>query len=857
VSLASKPATRGTEAFGSKDREVRPFVGTPLAEADARDGFNRSTQPSGRLLVVPVRSVERYCFGRFQLQPDKRRLLKEGATVSLRPRAFDLLAVLVERAGHLVTKDELLDQVWPKMVVEEAALHVQVSALRKILGADAITTVSGRGYQFTLSVTKGDGEANRASRSKHNLPYQLTSFIGREQEIAQLEELVTANRLVTLTGAGGAGKTRLAIQVARRLTDAFPDGVWLVELAALSDPGLVPQAVAQALALADQPARPVIETLSEYLASKKLLLVLDNAEHLLEGCVQLVYLILRRSPHVTLLVTSRERLGMAGELTYRVPSLTVPGPGDNFGPEALLAYEGMRLFVDRARLLRPDFSVTSENAASLASICFRLDGIPLAIELAAPRLRSMSVEELSQRLDHRFALLTDGSRTALPRHRTLRSMIDWSYDLLTDVEQAMLRRAAVFADGWTLAAAEHVCTGDGIESANTIDLLESLADKNLVSVEEHDGTTRYRMLETIRQYALDRLREAGEEAQGRNRHFVCYLALAEESFEPLGCREQRECLDRIAREIDNFRAALTWTIEQKLPDAFRMVPENYRSWVRRVHVAEAREWFSRLLDAIPSDQAKRDRARVLRALGQLAVRQGDLDGAERLYRESLALFRELDDARGSAYLQTNLALLEMARGQYADAEPLLENCADLARALGETFLVAVNLGNLAIVAHARGDGEAAATLFEESLTLARRVGDPFLESHFLSYKGRAALSDGDLVSAEATFVESLAMAHELADPFATMWALERFAELAAARHAHTRAATILGAAAHVREEIGLSLPLHDEREHTRVAAATRVALGDDAFDQTWREGSAMELEEAVRYTLGVQTGRDA
>src|SRR6202165_4760712 len=220
---------------------------------------------------------ERYRFAPFELQPDKRRLLKDGATIPLRPRAIDLLAAVVDRTGHLVTKDELLDQVWPKMVVEEAALHVQVSALRKVVGSEAITTVSGRGYQFTLPVTTGDGEANRASRSRHNLPYQLTSFVGREQEIAQLKELVTANRLVTLTGAGGAGKTRLAIEVASRLADAFADGVWLVELAALSDPRLVPQAVAQALEVKEQPTRPVIETLSDYLASKKLLLVLDNA----------------------------------------------------------------------------------------------------------------------------------------------------------------------------------------------------------------------------------------------------------------------------------------------------------------------------------------------------------------------------------------------------------------------------------------------------------------------------------------------------------------------------------------------------------------------------------------------------
>src|SRR6266481_3210016 len=541
---------------------------------------------------------ERYRFGPFELQPDNRRLLKDGATISLRPRAFDLLAALVERAGHLITKDQLLDQVWPKMVVEEAVLHVQVSALRKVLGSEAITTVSGRGYQFTLPVTKGDGQADRASKPKHNLPYQLTSFVGREQEIAQLEELVTANRLVTLTGAGGAGKTRLAVQVASQLIDAFADGVWLVELAALSDPRLVPQAVAQALEVKEQPTRRVIETLSDHFASRKLLLVLDNVEHLLEACVRLVDEIVRRSPDITVLVTSRERLGITGELTYRVPSLTVPGTNETSTPETVSRYEGVRLFVERAKLLRSDFDVTTENTAAVASICARLDGMPLAIELAAPRLRSMSVEELSQRLVQRFALLTDGSPTALPRHRTLRSMIDWSYDLLTDVEQAMLRRASVFAGGWTLAAAEHVCTGDGIEESGAIGLLTSLADKNLILTEEHKGATRYRMLETIRQYALDRLRETGKEARWRNRHFAWVLELAEESFKPLTGPDQNLWLDRMAPELDNFRAALRWAIEHKLPDAFRMAPNLSRWWVKRAHLTEAREWFSRLLDFI-------------------------------------------------------------------------------------------------------------------------------------------------------------------------------------------------------------------------------------------------------------------
>jgi predicted ATPase len=797
---------------------------------------------------------ERYRFGPFELQPDNRRLLKDGATISLRPRAFDLLAALVGRAGHLVTKDELLGQVWPKMVVEEAALHVQVSALRKVLGADAITTVSGRGYQFTLPVTKGDGAANRASRSKHNLPYQLTSFIGREQEIAQLEELATANRLVTLTGAGGAGKTRLAIEVASRLVDAFPGGVWLVELAALSDPRLVPQAAAQALQVTEHSTRPITDTLSEYLASKKLLLVLDNAEHLLKGCAHLVDEIVRRCPDIAVLVTSRERLGITGELTYRVPSLTVPGTNETLTPETISPYEGVRLFVDRARLVRPGFDLTAENVPSVASICARLDGMPLAIELAAPRLRSMSVEELSQRLVQRFALLTDGSPTALPRHRTLRSMIDWSYDLLTDVEQTMLRRVSVFAGGWTLATAEDACSGDGVERSNTIDLLASLADKNLIGIEEHDGTTRYRMLETIRQYALDRLREAGEEAQWRNRHFQCLLAFADASVEPMRGPQQRQWFDRIESEHDNFRAALAWAIEQRLPDALRMAPEHFLSWIRGIHVPVrvARELFSRLLDAIPSDRAPRGRARALSGVGQLAMCQRDYEQAERLLLESLALFRTLDETRGLAYAQTSLALLAVARGQYADAGPLLVECVGVARARSDPSLLVVNLGHLAIVVHAQGDSEKAASYFEEALTVARNIPNGFLTSSVLTYKGRAECSDGNLELAEASLAESLTIVGDLKEPVITVWALERCAELAIPKRAPKRAATLWGAAARLREEIGIPIPFNEEGDYKRAVATMRVALGDDAFDQAWREGSAMGPEEAVHYTLNGQ-----
>jgi predicted ATPase len=795
---------------------------------------------------------ERYRFGSFELQPDNRRLLKDGATIALRPRAFDLLAALVDRAGHLVTKDQLLDQVWPKMVVEEAALHVQVSALRKVLGSDAITTVPGRGYQFTLPVTKGDSEANCPSRAKHNLPYQLASFIGREQEIAQLKELVTANRLVTLTGAGGAGKTRLAIEVASRLSDAFPDGVWLVELAALSDPRLVPQAVAQALEVKEQPARPLIETLSDYLASKKLLLVLDNAEHLIEGCVQFVDLILRHSPDVAILVTSRERLGMSGELTYRAPSLTVPVPGDNLASDPLLAYEGVRLFVERAKLVRPDFDLTAENAPSVASICARLDGMPLAIELAAPRLRSMSIDELSGRLDQRFALLTDGSRTALPRHRTLRSMLDWSYDLLTEREQAMLRRVAVFAGGWTLASAEQVCIGEGIDASDVFEQLTSLVDKSLVMTDEQAGATRYRILETVRQYALDRLHDSGEEAQWRGSHLACFVALAEEFNEGVAGPEQQSWFSRIASEHDNLRAAIAWSAESSPIEGLRLASALLAFWRIRGHLAEGREWLARLLDALPIDGPTRVRARGLRATALLAIEQGDYAAGKRLMQESLVLFREIDDPNGAARALGGLAYLSICQGDYPGAEALAREAIDRARATGDRRLLYGSLSQLAVALHAQGQWAAARKLYEQALEVARELGTPFEMGHALSELGRAECDEGHHDLAQKHFAEGMTILHGLGNRPGVIESMEGLADAAAATAAPRRAARLWGVADALRQEIGNAKSVHESIAFERQVKPVRAILTDEAFGQAWDEGRAMSLDDAVRYALDAQ-----
>ncbi len=795
---------------------------------------------------------ERCRFGPFELQPDKRRLLKDGATVSLRPRAFDLLAALADRAGHLVTKDELLDQVWPKIVVEEAALHVQVSALRKVLGADAITTVSGRGYQFTLPVTKGDAQAERASKPKHNLPFQLTSFVGRDQEIAQIKELVTAHRLVTLTGAGGAGKTRLAIEVASRLVDTFPDGVWLVEFAALSDSRLVPQVSARALALTEQPTRPVIETLTDHLAPKKLLLVLDNVEHLLDACVRLVDQILRRCHDVAVLATGRERLGMAGELTYRVPSLTVPGPGANVAPDALLAYEGVRLFVERARLLRPHFSVTSENAASLASICYSLDGIPLAIELAAPRLRSMSVKELSQRLDHRFALLTDGSRIALPRHRTLRSMIDWSYDLLREPEKLLLQRLSVFAGGWTLAAAEGVCAGEDIEKRDILDLLASLADKSLVVSEQEDAQTRYRLLETLRQYARDRLEDTGGSAAVRARHRDYYMALADEADSKLKGAEQAESLRRLDEEHDNLRAGLEWSLAEAGPKgALRLCGLLGRFWWTRGHIAEGRQWCTRVLSkAGAAEERTWEHQYALTAAGVLSCYQCDYPAAKVLFEESLAIVREMGFQRGIASSLNNLGLVALNQSDYPAAKALFEESLAIERELGNRFGVAVALSNLGYAALHEGDYPAARALLEEGLAINRELGNRSEIGLLLSNLGFVALNQSDYPAARALLEESLAIRRELGGRSGIPSSLEGLAAVVASQRDSLRAARIWGGAERLRTEIGTPLPSNERSGHERRVAAARSALEDGAaFDSAWQEGRGLTLEQTIDLAL--------
>ncbi|HEV2235327.1 MAG TPA: adenylate/guanylate cyclase domain-containing protein, partial [Ktedonobacterales bacterium] len=401
---------------------------------------------------------------------------------------------------------------------------------------------------------------------RHNLPVQLTSFIGRERELAELRPLLRESRLLTLTGPGGTGKTRLSLWLAADALESFADGAWLVEMAPLADPALVPHTVAAALGAREQPGRAMLDVVLDFLRAKSLLLVLDNCEHLIAACAQLAETLLRAAPGVRILASSREALGVAGETTYRVPSLALPEPEEPRGLEALAANDCVRLFVIRAAAAQPAFHLTATNAPAVARIGRRLDGIPLAIELAAARTRVLPPEQIAARLDDRFRLLSGGSRTALPRHQTLEALIEWSYLLLTEPEQVLLRRLSVFAGSWTVETAQDVC-GEGL-GADVLETLAHLVEKSLVEPEAPNGRAegRFRLLETIRQYARDRLQESGEAALIRDRHLTCYIRFAEEAEPHLRRAEQMEWLERIEREHDNLRAALAWALESGTND---------------------------------------------------------------------------------------------------------------------------------------------------------------------------------------------------------------------------------------------------------------------------------------------------
>jgi predicted ATPase len=563
-----------------------------------------------------------------------------------------------------------------------------------------------------------------SSTPRHNLPAPRSSFVGRERETEEVERELVMTRLLTLTGVGGSGKTRLALEVARVLLEAYPDGVWLVPLAPLSEEGLVPKAVAEALGVPERPAEPLSDTLADVLRDRRLLLILDNCEHLLEATARLVDKVLDSCPRLRILATSREGLGVEGEMRRPVPPLSVPEPQGAPSSEELEAYESVRLFVERARGRDPSFSLSPHNSLAVAEICRRLEGIPLAIELAAARVDTLSLEQISERLGSSLELLTHGGRTAEPRHRTLKGTLDWSYELLSEDEKKLFGRLSVFAGGWTLEASEAVGSGEGIKEGEVLDLLSGLVEKSLVLAESPEqGGVRYRMLEPIRQYAREKLDEGGEGEEVRHRHATFFLALAEDAGPSLQGPEDIEWLERLEAEHDNMRATLSWALERgKAELALRLGGALGMFWHAHGDLGEGRKWLEAAL-AKDDWASMAARIKALEALFWLAFDQWDHDRAAAVAQEGMELGAEAEiGSRLAASLRIMLAGPAWVGGDYERGKELLEESLAISREADDKVMVVEGLLQLAGATDGLGDTAGAKKICEEGIALCREVG---------------------------------------------------------------------------------------------------------------------------------------
>jgi predicted ATPase/DNA-binding SARP family transcriptional activator/Tfp pilus assembly protein PilF len=747
---------------------------------------------------------------------------------------------------------------------------------------------------------------SQPAASARRLPCPLTPLIGRKTEQEQIVSTLNDSRLLTLTGTGGVGKTRLAIAVAEQVAAKYPDGVFFVDLAPLSDPTSVVPAVARALQIQEESGAPLLSTLQEALHPKTLLLLLDNCEHLLDACATLTDILLQNCPGIRVLTASRQHLGLTGEVVWKVTSLSTPALCDltdgsrSFQKDqtALLSeYEAVQLFVIRAQQALPSFQMTPRNAQTVARICAHLDGLPLALELAAARVRSLSVEEIYSKIQDRFRLLTGGSRAALPRQKTLRALMDWSYDLLSEAERTLLCRLSVFAGGWTLQAAEAVCPEESPDEEGTFEawevlgLLSSLVDKSLVMMEQEAGQTRYRLLETMRQYAQDRLQEQSDVDLLRRRHQVFFVALAEEAEPQLNGPDQATWLHRLEQDHANLRQALSGGNAYA---ALRLVGALWRYQQVRAYASEGRKWCAEALGGDGVQGVTSTRAKALHGAGVLAWSQSDYTAAHTLHEESLTLYRELADTDGIGTALQSLGNIASEHGDYARAQALYSESLTLRRKSGDNQGIATLLNNLGNIASDQGNLTTAQTLHEESLQIRRELGNKAGIASSLNNLGNVALDQEDYARARALYAESLALQRELGnkqgvaialhslgtiayeqDDFATTHllfaeslslshtlgykrglacTLEALGALALSEEQARRGAYLVSAAEALRTAIDGPMPPSDRTQHDTLLAQARTALGEENFALAWSEGGALSLEQVIEYALGGSLG---
>ena len=786
--------------------------------------------------------AQSYRFGRMEVRPAERTLLVEGKPAHLGARAFDVLVALLDRRDRVVTKDELFDVVWPGLVVEENNLHVQISALRKILGADTVATVAGRGFRFVASVELVDAPSAPRPARNHNLPEPLNSFVGREPEAAKVRQMLATSRLVTLTGIGGTGKTRLTLHVAQEVLGGYPDGVWFVELAPLTEGARVAQVIASTLGAKDEGGVPVTEALLRFVRDRKLLVVLDNCEHVLKATAEVVKAMLVAAPNLRILASSREALRVSGESVLPLPAFEIPAARGE--PEALARCDSVHLFVDRAVAVQPAFKLTAANAPAVAAICRRLDGIALAIELAAARVGTMSVEQIAARLDDSLRVVKGGDRTAQSRQQTLRASIDWSYDLLEIPERELFRRLAVFAGGWTLDAAEAVGAGGDVPRADVMDLLTRLVDKSLVAMDA--SGERYRLLDVVRQYAQELLEASGENDAVRGRHLDFYAAWAEGAREGARGSASGAWLARLDAERENILSAHAWCdhAANGVAVGLRLARVTKWYWGSRGLLGVGHRMVVEALARTPPGQRDAARSDGLFDAGQLAFYLGRYGEAQRYLEESLAMARALGLRQGVANALQPLGLACLGQGDLEAARRHLEEAVTLARELDDRRNLAAAINALAQLHRTQGSLERAKALYDEVVATTAELGDEESRAIGLLNLAMVAVSRGDAAEARSLLSEAMEIAHASGFQRVGLAALEVCAGLCAARADFEAAARFFGVAEAQNAAAGLRRDAADDAFLSPLMAKAREALGS-RYGAAESSGRALEYEQAI------------
>ncbi|MBV9327271.1 MAG: tetratricopeptide repeat protein [Chloroflexi bacterium] len=681
----------------------------------------------------------------------------------------------------------------------------------------------------------------------------LTVLVGRDAELASarawLGPAESSVRLLTLVGPGGVGKTALGLRAATELQEHF-DAAWLVELAPLAEPALVPETIAAALGVPENPSTSPIEAVARFLAYQSALLVLDNCEHVLEACAQLADQLLGTCPGLRVLATSREPLQVPVERVMRLTALAVPEPDAALTVDELAEYAAVQLFVTRVHTFNPTFQLSAETAPAVAKVCTRLDGIPLALELAAARLQVLSLEQLVTRLHHAVSLLGGGSRTMPARQQTLRATLDWSYQLLTEVEQSVFRQLAVFAGGCELEAAEAVCQSEDLPSEGVLDVIAQLANKSLVLVDSDAATARYRLLEPVRQYAEEQLAGSGDRAAALERHGAWFLDLAERARPRLSGPDQVEWLNRLEREYDNMRAALRWLRAQADERELRLVIALAPLWEARAHLSEGRRALEAALAAPRAGSIALARRRdAVQAAGQLAQWQAEFDAAQAWFEQSLSLSHELDDAAGAAEAVAWLGTLEWRRGRYDEAAALLEKSVAAQRALGNARGTALALLSLGVtVAYVR-ELERARALLEESLALYRQLEDVRFVAMALTMLGTVLTVSGDVKEGAQVVAEGLLGHRTIGNITFLHHGLAVLAIAAIAQDRPVRAARLAGASDALRESIGDTLVPLNRDLWDKLMADIAEQLSEDDFEAALAAGYALSADEALDEAL--------